>query len=376
MESYKVAAFFKMLTVLGMICGSITDKSPASTHWHCGNSNLKWPSHYISWRAGTNSFPPGSPRRTALKFATHRWNEAPGGFMFYAENWGDQHVGRGNGQNEIWFSTNASLLNGAPAVCFTEYSCSSSDIEEADVVFNNNVAWTTSDEQTANSPYGGPRRPWGTTAIHEMGHALGLAHEDDTYNVMGQDWDHIHANNGEVRCYVGEDAGNGEVHLYGQTLSTLKNDVGVVHWKHTGHSGEYSTHGPCGIYHLDYSGVTGDYDTGWKRYKVTAGQVYKVQFTYENNGYYHQTGVQVAYYISTNDWITTYDRLIGVSTFTMKRNKAFTHAIDLLIPYDLTLGQTYYLGVVVDYTESIIEYCEKNNATWIPIRIVLKARLP
>ncbi len=378
MKSHRQKVFFQILIAGAMICGPIADSALAHTHWHCGDNNLKWPGLVpsIAWRAGKNSFPPGHPRRTALTTANARWNEAPGKFLFFVRNWGESSVGRNNSQNEIWFSGNQGLLDGAPARCFTRYSCWSDTIKEADIVFDANVAWSTSIAQTSQSPYGGSRRPWGTTAIHEMGHALGLAHEDDTYNVMGQDWDHIHTNNGKVRWYAGEDAGNGEVHLYGQTLTSPKNDVGVVHWKHLGHSGEYSTHTQCRIYKLDNSPVTRESFNGWGRYLVEANHVYQVQFTYENNGYHHQTGVKVAYYISTNDWISTYDRLIGLGTFKIKRNKAFTSAIHLRIPWDLTLGQTYYLGAIVDYTGSIPEYNETNNATWIPIRIIIEMVLP
>jgi hypothetical protein len=42
----------------------------------------------------------------------------------------------------------------------------------------------------------------------------------------------------------------------------------------------------------------------------------------------------------------------------------------LTIPGDLTVGQTYYLGVIVDYTGQYFEFSEINNATYIPIKII------
>lgn len=380
MRPHKQAMLSAIMIACILACPQFIQTTHAYTHYHCGGDNIEWPSSSISWRAGANSFPSGSPRRTALTSANQRWNEAPSTFTFSIHNWGDTNLGRGNDQNEMWFSTNAGLLDGAPARCFTWTVCSafSDKITEADIVFNANVAWSTSTDQTLLTPYGGSRRPWATTAIHEMGHALGLAHEDDTYNVMGQDWDHIHVNDGRVRWYPGEDAGNGASHLYmpWPPFSQYKDDLGVVHWKHTGHSGEYSTHGPCQIYKLDDTPVTSEAFNGWVRYKVQAGKIYRVQWTYENNGFYNKTGVNVAYYVSSNDKITTADRLIGLGTFTMKRNKPFTHAINLLMPEDLTIGQTYYLGAIVDYTNSIPEYCETNNATWIPIRMIKEIIFP
>ena len=370
MKSHRPKVFFQILIGFAIICAPIADIAIAYTHWHCGDDNLKWPGEKIRWRAGKNSFPSGTHWRTALLWANNRWNEAPGEFVFLNPIWGEQYVGRGNGENEIWFSRDQGLLKKKPARCFIRYSCWSDTIQEADVVFDADVAWSTSKTQASKSAYGGSRRPWGTTAIHEMGHALGLAHEDDTYNVMGVDKNHIHAMNGVVRWYAGEDAGNGEVHLYGKTNTTRKNDLGVTHWKHSGSHKGYSTHTECRIYKLDDSPVTRVDFNGWKRYNVQNGNIYKVQFTYENNGYYDQKAVDIAYYISTDDCITIVDRLIGLATFDMNRNKAFTLAIHLRIPEDLTVGQTYYIGVIVDYQNTLLEFDHGNNATWIPIRII------
>jgi hypothetical protein len=379
MKSHRLKVVIEIM-IIGcvMICGPLAERAAAQTHWHCGSSNLKWPGENIRLRAGKKSFPANTPShwRLALLWACGEWNQAPGEFVFMSPIWNEQYVGRGNGENEIWFSRDQDLLDGKAARCFTRYNCFSNSIIEADVVFNADVAWSTSRTQATKLNYGGSRRTWGSTAIHEMGHALGLAHEDDTYNVMGDDRTHIHANNGEVRWYAGEDAGNGEVHLYGRTNTTYKNDLGVTHWKYSGYTGEYSTHTQCRIYREDDSPVVRESFNGWQRYLVEAGKTYKVQFTYENNGYYDLKAVDIAYYISTNDRITTADRLIGLATLDMNRNKAYTLAIHLFMPWDLTLGQTYYIGVIVDYHDTILEFSPANNATWIPIRMIKEIWIP
>jgi hypothetical protein len=41
----------------------------------------------------------------------------------------------------------------------------------------------------------------------------------------------------------------------------------------------------------------------------------------------------------------------------------------LTIPGNLKAGQTYYLGVIVDYTGRYFEFVETNNAAHIPIEI-------
>ncbi len=365
----KAKLFIGLVTVCLAACNAVH----AYSHYHCSNNdrNIRWSDHNVNWRAGKNSFA-STAWRNALTTANSRWNEAPGDFTFGIRNWGEKYVGRSNSQNEIWFSSKSSLLDGAPAICYWRYYCAgtSHKMLEADIIFNTNVSWSTTDTQSNKTPYGGSLRPWGATALHEMGHALGLGHVNYTYNIMGQDWNHIHANNGIVRHYVGEDAGHGAVHLYGRTKTTHKNDVAVTHWKYRDAGGEYSRHEPCRVYHNDNTAVAREDFNGFKRYLVKAGQTYKAEFTFENNGYYDQSGVNVAHYISTNDNITTADTRIRTGTMTLNRNKVYTTTHTVSIPADLTVGQTYYLGVIVDYTGSITEFAENNNSTYLPIRII------
>jgi hypothetical protein len=346
----------------------------AYSHLHCNGNNLRWPDHEINWRAGQNSFPEGSSWRTALTTANSRWNQAPGDFTFGIRNWGEEHLGRSNSQNEIWFSDNQDVLDGAPAICYTRYICflGIRDYIEADVIFDADVDWSTSTSVWSKRGYGGDFRPWGTTALHEMGHALGLKHVDYTYNIMGEDWTHIFSNGDDVRHYVGEDAGSGDVHLYGQTDNVNKDDLAVTHWKYGSADGAYSEHIPCRIYNLDDSNVSREDEVadGFKRYLVRAGESYKVQFTFENNGYFDHEDVDVAHYVSTNRWISTGDTRVRTGTMTLNRNTVYTAKHTITLPDDLVVGGIYYVGVIVDYTSEITEFINSNNATYLPIRIV------
>lgn len=351
--------------------GGLVSTSYAYSHYHANGKNLIWGDKDLNWRAGKNSFQSGTGWREALLESNARWNEAPGNFTFGIRNWDEKYVVRYNAQNEIWFTDKQSVLDGAPARTIYTYNAISARFIEADVVFDSDLKWSKSNAQSTKTPYGGEWRPWGNTAMHEFGHALGLAHVDYEYNIMGEDWDHIHANNGKVRFYAGEDAGRGEVHLYGQTTTSKKNDLGATHWKYGNADGEYSEHIPCKVYSSDGGSVIfNDSYAGALRFHVSAGGTYQAQFTLENNGYYTLENIKVGYYISTNDNITTLDRVIKTRTIQMGPNDVYTTKYSVTIPGDLTVGQTYWLGVIVDYTGSITEYCETNNATWLQIKIV------
>ena len=92
------------------------------------------------------------------------------------------------------------------------------------------------------------------------------------------------------------------------------------------------------------------------------------EFEYENSGLSPQT-VRIGFYISTNDFITTADRLIGTRSIKLVRNDTITLTYEVTIPDDLISGQTYWLGVVIDDLGTVAEFHEGNNATYIPIRI-------
>jgi hypothetical protein len=241
------------------------------------------------------------------------------------------------------------------------------EITEADVIFDNQVSYTTSMSKTALWSHGGSFRPFQTTAIHELGHGAGLAHTNNTYNIMGQDWDHIHANGSTARAYLGEDAANGLVYLYGTTSSATE-DLAVTHFKRSGASGEYSTHVPTVLRNSSGGSLSSFVSGGERVYRVNRGQNVRLELSFENNGKTTQTR-NVGYYVSTNNIISTGDRFLESGNMTLGRNTVYTTYRTVTIPNDLVRGQNYWLGAVMDRTGALSEMSEVNNATYIPIRI-------
>lgn len=336
---------------------------------YCNGSPVGWSGSTASITGAQASFPAGGSWYNSLLTAIRRVNDNPSRF-YYTLYTGDTSVAIGNGQSEIWFSS-SSAYN--PAVAYNQTVCYWSGsawvyyIDETDIVFYNAVPYTT-DLATNNNlrGYGGINRPFETTAIHELGHGLGLAHVNTEYNIMGTDYYHLHANAGVARSYIGEDASDGAVRLYG-LANTVIEDVSLVHWKRIGASGEYSSHGRTTLY--DGAGVTilpSVPDAGEARFDVSAGQTIQMELTAENNGRSSQSP-RIGYYLSTNNAIATSDTLLATETRNVTRNNVDTYKATLTIPDGLPSGD-YWLGAIIDDTNAIAERVEGNNATYFPIR--------
>jgi hypothetical protein len=327
----------------------------------CAGITQKWGSTSVQIRASQVGFPAG-PWRDALTEAIQLWNRNPSKFKFQL-TYNDTSVGKGNFQNEVWWSSN---LN-APAVAYYWYTCLTGHLVEADVVFKNTHPFHYTRNKKTLSGYGGGSRSFQTVAVHELGHALGLKHVTYTYNVMGSDSTHMHTNGSTAYAYPGEDASHGAVDLYGNDGTTK--DVAIAHWRWTGFSGEYSTHARTRVFNESGSLLSSFNDGGEPRYRVNKGQKVRLEMTYENLGAGCIT-TPVKYYISTNDLITTWDRHIGTGNVSVCRNTVYTtNNTVLTIPSDLTSGANYHIGAIIDPDNAIAEVNETNNSSYVGIRI-------
>lgn len=363
------------LTVIGItLLVLLPGQSFGYRHCHCLGENLRWSGNGKTLYASPVSFPAGSVWRNAIQEAVNRHNINPSRFNYYLRT-DSGGVRRNNGTSEIWGSSDSGVTQGAPAIAYYWYTCywffgDHVKMDEVDIVFNYSSPWrwTASTNKRYIWNYGGGGRPMQTTALHEMGHGLYLGHVNYEYNIMGSDYTHIHVNGGTARAYFGEDGSDGLVHLYG-LRSPYRQDVGAVHWKHSGASGEYSRHAKTRLYTSGGS-LINSYVTvnGERHYRVNRGQQVLAEFTYENNGASNQTS-NLAFYVSTNDYISTWDRRLRTAAINQGRNSVYTTRHRVTIPNDLVRGRNYWLGVIIDWDGRLAETAEWNNATYIPIRI-------
>lgn len=339
----------------------------AYTMIKCGSTPTKWASKNYTVRASSAGFPTG-PWRDALASVITHWNENPSNLR-YGIVWNDASVAANNNENEAWWEpNNGPNVGTSPAITYLWFK-SDCTLKEADVIFNSNVSYHYTTNKASLWPYGGSSRPFQTTAMHEFGHAGGLAHTANTYNIMGSDWTHIHANGATATAYSGEDANNGLVAAYGLGTGTL-NDLAVSHWRHTGSSGEYSTHSRTRLLNMSNVELTKVGGTAEPVYRVNKGQTVKIELTYENLGKTSPLTAKVGFYLSNNDTISTTDRFMVEGAVTLHRGFPDTTSNAwFTIPADLVSGQNYWIGAIIDYNNVHAERSKANNATYIAIRV-------
>jgi len=107
--------------------------------------------------------------------------------------------------------------------------------------------------------------------------------------------------------------------------------------------------------------------TSEPRFIVYHGQQIWPEFTYENNGSDTQT-VRVGFYLSNDDYISTNDRRIGGASVTLGRDWVYTRTFPVTLPADLLEEHDYYLGVIIDDDNKVIEPLRESNATYIGLR--------
>ncbi|MDG9670119.1 matrixin family metalloprotease [Hahella sp. CR1] len=320
----------------------------AYTYRTCDGNAIKWNGNQTTMYISTTSFPAGSTWDSRLQNAMWHWNNVKGSrFLYYVNRDTDGSHNDNNGRNEVYLDN--SLGGSTLAVTLTRYHCYwlfgyQYGIDETDIGFNNNIGWNLGDLNYANlgSPYS-----FESVALHELGHALGLLHEDRWMATMNS----YYPNSGPLGHYkewdpLADDRLGSRV-IYPD--STTETDIAGSVFKHTG---------------TGTSGLVSSPTYAYRGSNVT------IEFTFSNQSTATKT-FDISFYLSSNNYISTGDTYLG-SNYGAWGSQGFTGTFSrtLYIPTTVAPG-TYWLGFIVDPNNAISESVESNNYMEMPRSITI-----
>jgi hypothetical protein len=343
-----MSRFFRLSLASGL-CSIVASALIGSTAAHaygwqtCDGNKIRYDNQWTNMYISTTSFPAGSSWDSRLQNAMWHWNNVKGStWDFYVGRDTDGTHNSSNGRNEVYLDNSVTLPT--LAVTHRRYHCYwlfgwHYEIDESDIAFNNNISWN-----LGALGYGTPGSPYSFEgiAMHELGHALGLNHEDRWIATMNS----YYRNGGTVGHWKEwdplPDDRAGIRYLYPD--STTERDVAGSVYRRTG-SGS--------------SGLVASPSSANRGSNVT------LQFTFHNMSTSTQT-FNIGFYLSTNDYISTGDRLLGTNTGAWASAGAsgtFTRTVT--IPGNVSPGR-YWLGYIVDFDNRLGESNEGNNYMEMP----------
>jgi hypothetical protein len=226
----------------------------------------------------------------------------------------------------------------ALAVTISTYDTFTGETGEADLAFNEGLAWTTSLADAART--GAFYLP--AVAHHELGHIQGLAHEDDVAAAMNTYYTLAEA-------YLHADDLAGLRSLYGNGRDST--DLAADGWVAPGRGGLAQ---PIAC---DRAGVT--------------GQPISEAFSLENRGTTDVDAFDVAVFLSVDTTWDAADPILSEgSGFSLAAGAHGSTFGAPTVPADVLAG-TWHLGLVVDPYDRLDEADEGNNVVLCPATVVL-----
>lgn len=334
-----------------LLAAGVTVPAVASAYSHhaCNGTAYRWDRSDIDFRIMTCSAPAGSQKADDLVYGMQEWNAVQSMDDMFDVAW-DAHtcvVRTGNGRNEVGFVDSAAI-DGALGLTLRRYSGGcwswSRDIEiiEADVFINGDADLEQGNPSACNQKRLGQR----TTILHELGHAIGLNHEDEYMSLMmSTDGEGKYCGTYMVEPHP-DDATGGRA-LYpdrGDSRDLAASEFKVAGINRVATNSDGTTRTLC------------------------PGERHEVQWSVANLGTIDET-YNVRWYLSTNDYITPQDRTIATNVGAVQNAGHFsTWRRVITMPRDIDPG-VYYLGHLVDYDQRIWERRGDNNYTYMASRI-------
>lgn len=303
----------------------------------CYGVPLKWQYNHTTMHI---YYPQGSGSDLHAQWAMSSWADVAGtDFTFYV-NWRSGTASLGNGLSEF---SSAPIQAGHVAHVETKTVCQRNFrlgtiekhyIKEADLTFNANYNFTLDTFEPAHmlEPYS-----FDKVAMHELGHVLGLDHPDEDlptsrFAILLNAYPFGHYDN--VSPHADDISG---LRVLYPSASYQKTDLAVSKYR------EDLNHSTNELYTRVLVPSTGSY-RGW----FNKGDSMEVEYTFENLGT-SSVIADVRFYLSVNDYISTSDTYVGVTSWNMPAASGVIASAVMDVPLSLPYSSTgnYYIGYIV-----------------------------
>lgn len=294
----------------------------------------------------------------------------------------DNGWGRPNWENEIARVSTANLAglcgNAGGACTLNWYD--NGGISEADIVFSATAAgvpWDYGTDTSNHFSYNkNTSRPYLCTMLHEMGHGLGLGHENDRFNIMGADWNVVATNGTTYACEVGSDAMAGLIAQNGYGSSKVDFGVSQFVYKGPGSNPAYSAHRFGAVYPkapslqpwqdpwIPLPSVKEPTNDKERMYSVTSDTTIWFEFTLQNASTTPRT-IPVSFVLSTDNVIGSNDVVLDNEVYLMDPGEVSTVIGSVDIPWDAAIVPDWWLGVRADPAGQTAESLENNNSIYV-----------
>jgi len=340
-------------TVAILACASASTQLLADEHFNCNGGDRYWTSN-PRWEIEQDDFT--NIEMNQMEFAMTRFNIIGklGRSISTVRRNNNPTANQRDGVNNLFDVQMNNLIGRARFSSSTDCNGSDSTYDEVDIYIDQG-----DNPSTGGFIFnGGPGTyPYQLLALHELGHAMGLAHEFDRATVMKQN---ITAGGdmGNIMRYHSDDRrGFYSNYAYSGGANVL-NSAGTGYWSPAGNN---ST-----LYDLDVmtqnSSMLINGNPNRAPSTMTRGQSYRIPYSIENQSTSTQD-VRARMYASNDTTITTNDTLLSTVLYTMGprteilSNKYFT------LPNNAPTGNFISFGYIVDMPYNNSSEQENNDNT-------------
>ncbi len=345
---------FTFLLTLTLVLAAAKPASAYNFLEDC-RGGVKWNNSTVTWRPSLTSFPLSSAWYNSVDAMRVAWNSyTPGGNYRINYTW-ETSTSMSNTDNRnsiVMPSTSNWIWGDALAVTTPRRSMCyvwpgpDANWVEMDIAFNPNKTWDTSINPVApqDSPFSST-----IVGIHEHGHGMGLAHEDDQLATMNSYYPDGGVIGTRNDAHPHADDARGDRALYG-TASTQRDLAAFAYRVYPGSPGDSLN---------IVAPASSDRNT-----------TLSFPFSIENRGTTNQTAVPVYFYLSSTRNVTTASTFIGSASFNLNSGAAITSTASVTIPATAATG-SQYLGWIIDPLNGVTESDEGNNGVTLASATVI-----